>query len=115
MAPLCEPPLPPTSPGSPLCWGVLWGLVSQAAQRLFSNHYSGISVLQGGGAAAACPAKDLAVDKTLGRLGDTCSIFWLSGTSQPLPRTWEQTPEGSVAKPGTFLRAQDSLLCPQGL
>ena len=41
-------------------------LVLQAAQRLFSNHYSGISVLQGGEAAAACPAEDLAVDKTFG-------------------------------------------------
>ena len=30
----------------------------QAAQRLFSNHYSGISVLQGWEAAAACPAED---------------------------------------------------------
>lgn len=63
----CPAP-PPISPVFPLCGGrVPGGLVSQAAQRLFSNHYSGISVLQGGEAAAACPAKDLAVDKTFER------------------------------------------------
>lgn len=83
--------------------------------KTFLNHYSGISVLQGGGAMAACPAKDLAVDKTFARWGNTCSIFCLSGTHESLPRTWELTAEGPVATPGTFLRAQGSLLWPQGL
>lgn len=62
------PALCPTHASHALCvptvWGTRGGLVSLAAQRLFLNHYSGISVLQGGEVVAACPAKDLAVDKT---------------------------------------------------
>lgn len=66
----------------PPCRGSVGSCVTSCT-KTFSNHYSGISVLQGGEATAACPAKELAVDKTFGRLGDTCSIFWLSGTQVP--------------------------------
>lgn len=95
MGPHCAPSLPPC----PLCspcggQGALGNLVSLAAQRLFSNHYSGISVLHGREMVAACPAKDLAVDKTFRRWEDSCSIFWLLGAPLTPSQNLRADPRG---------------------
>lgn len=99
------------SPVLPLCQGDLGNLVSQTAQRLFLNQYSGISVLQGGEAAAACLAKDLAADNIWGSV-DSHGICWLPGASQGLELTLQWCLVPSQHLLGS---PQDSLLPPQGL
>lgn len=114
VGPHCAPA--PHVPCLPLVLGGFGGgLVSEAAQRLFSNHYSGISVLQGGEVAAACPAKDLAVDKILGDGGTLVASAGFQVPPVPSQDLGADPTEGSWATPGTFLRSQDSLLCPHRL
>lgn len=69
----------------------------------------------GWGVAAACPAKDLAVDKVLGDGGTLVASAGFQVPSVPSQDLGTDPTEGSWAKPGTFLRSQDSLLCPHQL
>lgn len=55
-------------PVFPLCrgWGILGGLVSQMHKDFSQTTIQGFLSCRVVGAAAACPAKELAMDKTFG-------------------------------------------------
>lgn len=111
VSPHCEPPLPPMSPVFPLCRGFCRVLCHKLHKDFSQTTIQGVLSCRVGGH-SCLPCRGSCCGQNIWELGDTCSIIWLSVPPSPFLGPGKLTPEGSVAKPGTFLRAQDSLLGP---